>query len=230
MPKLPSISIAKILLGIFLFVLALVVGLAVGTIAFRIINPDKQINIGPIQAGPSPSPIPSPIIVPSPLPSPSPTANPIPSDWETYTNEILGFTFQYPPGVTLEESDIRGENIEDAFISEAEFNYGVTIKLTDLEFVIFASSVNVLEENLPVDPQRRASDLLASSESDLTVSEVDFAQGTAYRVDTQDSPILLYFIFSYGKDEVSEISISVTADSTSAQVIDQMIGSFQFLN
>lgn len=229
MPKLPEISIAKILLGIFLLVLAIVVGLAVGTVAFRIVNPDRQINIGPLSAGPSPSPIPTPIPSPSPIPTPSPTVAPIPDDWQTYTNEVLGFRFQYPPNTTLEEDDIRDEAIVDSFISEAEFTYGVTLNLTDLEFIVFASSVNVYEESLPIDPEQRAKDLKEHSETKLAITEVDFAGGSAYKTNTEDSPILLYFIFSFGKDSTSEISISVTADSTNEDLVDQIISSFEFL-
>ena len=235
LPKLPGLPVTKILVYFFSFVLALAAGIAVGTIIFKMQNPDAQINFGPFKQTPSPSPAPSPIIRSLPSPTPSPIGIVIPDDWLTYTNEILGFEFSYPPDVTIEEADLRGDSISGSLISPAEFTYAVSAKFNDTELVYIASSVNVQSDYLPVDPKAAAEALKAENEVDgdeglqMTIVETNLGENKAYKVESTNNPLLIYFVLSYGKDETSEISISTIADKTRAQTVEQIINSFKFL-
>ncbi len=235
LPKLPGLPVTRILVYFFAFVLALVAGIAVGTIAFKMQNPGAQINFGPFKQTPSPSPVPSPIVQKLPSPTPSPTGIVIPDDWLTYTNEILGFEFSYPPDVTIEEADLRGDSISGSLISPAEFTYAVSAKFNDTELVYIASSVNVQSDYLPVDPKAAAEALKAENEVDgedglqMTIVETVLDKGKAYKVESTNNPLLVYFVLSGGKDETSEISISVIAEKTRAQTVEQIINSFKFL-
>lgn len=224
MPALPTLPVTKILLGFFLSVLAIIVGIAAATIAFKIQNPHAQINFG---AKPSPSP--SPIVSRSPLPSPSPTIPPIPGTWQTYTNEVLGFEFRYPDDATLEEGDLRGTEIDQSFIHTAEFTYGVTVKFTDDTFVAVSSSVNVLDEHKPIDPKVNAQGIKDNSEAKVEIVETQLGGKKAYKIEPQDEQVLLYFITGFGKNENSEITISVFADNSFEQTVNQIISSFKFL-
>jgi len=237
LPKLPGLPVTKILVYFFAFVLALAAGIAVGTIIFKMQNPDAQINFGPFKQTPSPSPTPapSPIVQKQPSPTPSPTGIIIPDDWLTYTNEILGFEFSYPPDVTIEETDLRGDSIQGSLISPAEFTYAVSAKFNDTELVYIASSVNVQSGYLPVDPKAAAEALKAENEIDgeeglqMTIVETALGESKAYKVESTNNPLLVYFVLSNGKDETSEISISVIAEKTRAQTVEQIIRSFKFL-
>lgn len=235
LPKLPGLPVTKILVYFFAFVFALSAGLAVGTIVFKMQNPNAAINFGPFGTKPSPSPTPSPVVKKSPSPEPSPTGTVIPDDWLTYTNEILGFEFSYPPNATLEEGDLRGDAIEGSLISPAEFTYSVTLKINDSELFYIASSVNVSTEFLPVDPKASADALKAENDADpdagirMTVSEISLDGGKAYRVDSIDDERLVFFLLSKGKDDTSQISISTIAEKNSSQTVNQIIGSFKFL-
>jgi len=235
LPKLPGLPVTKILVYFFSFVLALAAGIAVGTIIFKMQNPDAQINFGPFKQTPSPSPAPSPIIRSLPSPTPSPIGIVIPDDWLTYTNEILGFEFSYPPDVTIEEADLRGDSISGSLISPAEFTYAVSAKFNDTELVYIASSVNVQSDYLPVDPKAAAEALKAENEVDgdeglqMTIVETNLGENKAYKVESTNNPLLIYFVLSYGKDETSEISISTIAEKTRAQTVEQIINSFKFL-
>ncbi|OGD83890.1 hypothetical protein A3A54_01945 [Candidatus Curtissbacteria bacterium RIFCSPLOWO2_01_FULL_39_62] len=233
LPKLPSLPVVKILIYFFTVVFALASGIAAGTILFKAKNPDAQINLyGTV---PSPTPVPSPIIQRSPSPIPSPTGNVIPDDWLTYTNEILGFEFSYPPDVTIEEADLRGDSISGSLISPAEFTYAVSAKFNDTELVYIASSVNVQSDYLPVDPKAAAEALKAENEVDgedglqMTIVETALGENKAYKVESTNNPLLVYFVLSSGKDETSEISISTIAEKTRAQTVEQIIRSFKFL-
>ena len=235
LPKLPGLPVTKILVYFFSFVLTLAAGIAVGTIIFKMQNPDAQINFGPFKQTPSPSPAPSPIIRSLPSPTPSPIGIVIPDDWLTYTNEILGFEFSYPPDVTIEEADLRGDSISGSLISPAEFTYAVSAKFNDTELVYIASSVNVQSDYLPVDPKAAAEALKAENEVDgdeglqMTIVETNLGENKAYKVESTNNPLLIYFVLSYGKDETSEISISTIAEKTRAQTVEQIINSFKFL-
>lgn len=232
LPKVPGLPVVKILVFFFAIVFALVVGIAVGTILFKAQNPDVAINFGPIkQEVPSPMPTPVVNIVPSPSPLPSPVGVVIPDGWLTYTNEILGFQFSYPPDVTLEEGDLRGEAIQGSLISPAEFTYFVTAKFNNTELVYIASSVNVQGDYLPVNPKTAADALKAENETGLgmVVTQTTLSGKTAYRVESTENPLLVFFVLSVGKDFTSETSISVIAEKSRAQTVNQIIGSFKFL-
>ncbi len=235
LPKLPGLPVTKILVYFFSFVLALAAGIAVGTIVFKMQNPSAAINFGPFKQTPSPSPVPSPIVQSFPSPTPSPIGTVVPDDWLTYTNEILGFEFSYPPDVTIEEADLRGDSISGSLISPAEFTYAVSAKFNDTELVYIASSVNVQSDYLPVDPKAAAEALKAENEVDgeeglpMTIVETNLDENKAYKVESINNPLLVYFVLSNGKDETSEISISVIAEKTRAQTVEQIIRSFKFL-
>ena len=88
---------------------------------------------------------------------------------------------------------------------------------------------------LPVDPKAAAEALKAENEIDgedglqMTITETILDKNKAYTVESTNDPMLVYFVLSSGKDETSEISISVIADKTRALSVEQIINSFKFL-
>ena len=147
----------------------------------------------------------------------------------------MGFEFSYPPEITIEEADLRGDAIQGSLINPAEFNYAVTAKFNDTELVYIASSVNVNPEYLPINPQATADALKAENETDsesalgLEISAAVLDKNEAYRVESKENERLVFFLLSKGKDDTSEISISVIVEESRAQTINQIINSFKFL-
>jgi len=240
LPNLPGLPVTKLLVYFFTVVFSLACGIAVGTMIFKYQNPDAEINVGPIkQAGASPTPVPeavfSPLIsVPSPVPSP--VSNIVPDGWLTYTNEILGFEFSHPPDITIDDDDLRGDQIQGSLISPAEYTYYVSVNFNDNELIYIASSVNISDPTfLPVDPKTAADALKSENESDdgtgvnMNITTETLGENNAYRVESIDNELLVFFLFAKGNNDASEITISVIAERSRAQTVDQIIKSFKFL-
>lgn len=226
MPALPDLA-KSILSKLLLVVVAAAVGVAAATYYYKSQNPGAAISLNPLeQQSPSPSPSPQQ----SPISSSSPTTITVPSDWKTYTNEILGFEFQYPPEITLSEEDLLGEAIENAFLKPAEYDYAVTLSFTESAYVVIASSVNVREEYKPVDTLKTAQDLSSSLGETASISDTTLGGKKAHKVVSTQDPVLVFFVLAPGKNtDSSEISISAVAEKDKEAVINQILGSFKFL-
>lgn len=233
LPELPKIATT-----IIVVVLAIVTGVAGATFTYKVQNPEKSINIDPFKFG-SNAPEPSPAVSSSPsliiqiTPSPAPVTTPTvsaPAGWETYTNEILGFKISYPPTAALSEGDLRDEEIKTTNINPATYTYQVSILPTESELIHISSSVGVEVQYLPLNPQQTALDVKDASPLTLDFTTVSFAGKTAYQLDSTNENILIRSIFSLGKDENSELVITVTANKSSESIINQILNTFQFLN
>lgn len=228
MPALPNL-VRSMLTKLLLIVVAAAVGIAAASILYKFQNPDASLTLNPFDQ-PSPSPSPSPQQSPTSTSSPATTTTTVPSDWKTYTNEILGFEFQYPPEIILSEEDLLTEAIESAYLKPAEYDYAVTLSFTESAYIVIASSVNVRDEYKPVDPLKTAQDLGSSLGEAATISDTILGGKNAHKVVSSQDPVLVFFVLAPGKNtDSSEISISAVAEKDKEAIINQILDSFKFL-